>query len=391
MRSWSKVHALGLMVLITGIMAAAPVVAVAGSEAELQRSQRRLNKIQQQIDKTVKDLRGKQVKAGSLASDLTRLNDETRRLAKRAQGSSRKLAELDKDIRKSQAAEAALNSRLEALREQVVKRLRVLYKNGEVGMAKVLLSASDTPAQLAEKFTMLTRLVRRDRQLIEDYRMQVAAQQQARQELGDLRDRQAAVHKRYRREQATLQSAGKSKRKLLADLRKDETLLAGYLAGLRAKAARLGSLVKKLESDIAHSYTGTATAFAKQKGRLVWPVRGRLRVGFGTSRNTELGTMLESNGLEIGSPSGTAVNAVWTGKVLYASDFRGYGKLMIIDHGNKYFTLYAQMNRFMKQVGEQVTSGEVIAYSGFEGRDYVYFEIRHNGQPVDPRPWLSSQ
>jgi septal ring factor EnvC (AmiA/AmiB activator) len=74
--------------------------------------------------------------------------------------------------------------------------------------------------------------------------------------------------------------------------------------------------------------------------------------------------------------------------VLYASPLKGFGNLMVIDHGDKYYTLYAHAARFTQKVGDLVGTGEVIAYSGHEGRDAVYFEIRHRGTPVDPALWL---
>jgi septal ring factor EnvC (AmiA/AmiB activator) len=74
--------------------------------------------------------------------------------------------------------------------------------------------------------------------------------------------------------------------------------------------------------------------------------------------------------------------------VIFANNLRGYGKLLIIDHGSKYYTLYAHIARFAKQLGDSVAAAEVIAYSGYEGRDAVYFEIRQGGKPLDPAGWL---
>ena len=79
------------------------------------------------------------------------------------------------------------------------------------------------------------------------------------------------------------------------------------------------------------------------------------------------------------------------GKVIFSKSLRGYGKLIIVDHGSKYYTLYAHVARFTKQVGDYVAAGEVIAYSGYEGRDAVYFEIRKGGKPLDPAKWLKKR
>jgi septal ring factor EnvC (AmiA/AmiB activator) len=81
--------------------------------------------------------------------------------------------------------------------------------------------------------------------------------------------------------------------------------------------------------------------------------------------------------------------AVWKGRVLYASPLKGFGNLMIIDHGDKYYSLYAHAASFTRKTGDLVGAGDVIAFSGHEGRDALYFEIRHRGEPVDPLPWLA--
>jgi septal ring factor EnvC (AmiA/AmiB activator) len=220
-----------------------------------------------------------------------------------------------------------------------------------------------------------------------EFRQQTAAAELAVLELQQLRERQAALAAQQRAEQTALNAAGQAKQRLLADLRADEVRLAGALKELRAKAARLSELVKKLETAKVQPYTGKSTEFTAQKGRLPWPVAGTVRIGYGSTRHPDLGTLIESNGLEIAVPPQSQVKAVWAGRVLYASPLKGFGNLMVIDHGDKYYSLYAHADRFTRKVGELVKAEDVVALSGHEGRDAIYFEIRHRGTPVDPRAW----
>ncbi len=147
-------------------------------------------------------------------------------------------------------------------------------------------------------------------------------------------------------------------------MRTDEAKLAAALEELRAKAARLADLVKKLETAKTQPYTGRGADFSAQQGRLAWPVTGKVRIGFGTTRHPDLGTLIESNGLEIAVPSQTPVKSVWAGRVLYASSLKGFGNLMVIDHGDKYYTLYAHAARFTRKVGDLVGPEDVVAFSG---------------------------
>ncbi|TLM62507.1 MAG: hypothetical protein FDZ69_13025 [Deltaproteobacteria bacterium] len=359
------------------------------AEEDLDANRRELEVLQQQIDETLAVLRGKRAAAGSLAADLEQLERSLARVRSLAERSDRELGELDRRL-------AARRSELDGLRRQqgeterlLKKRLAALYKVGQTGVARALLSTAGTPLELAEKYAFLARIVRHDRQMMADYRQQAAAAEAAVNDLQALHERQVAVAAQRRAEQAALNSAGQAKKQLLAGLRTDEARLAVTVDELRARAARLADLVKKLETAQMRPYTGTGADFSTQKGRLKWPVTGKVRTGFGSTRHPELGTLIESNGLEIAVPPQSPVRSVWAGQVLYAGPLKGFGNLMVIDHGDKYYTLYAHADRFTRKVGDAVGGGEVIAYSGHDGRDAVYFEIRHRGAPVDPSQWLA--
>jgi septal ring factor EnvC (AmiA/AmiB activator) len=361
----------------------------AGAADDLAANRRELTALQQQIDATLGDLRSKRAAAGDLAADLEKLDQSLEQLRTLTRRSERDLKELDRQLIARQAELEQLRRRLAETERQLKQRLVALYKSGQVGVARAFLSSAGTPLELAEKYAFLSRIVRHDRQLMADFRQQTAAAELAVVELQQLRERQAALAAQQRAEQAALNAAGQAKQRLLADLRADEVRLAAALKELRAKAARLSELVKKLETAKVQPYTGKSTEFTAQKGRLPWPVAGTVRIGYGSTRHPDLGTLIESNGLEIAVPPQTQVKAVWAGRVLYASPLKGFGNLMVIDHGDKYYSLYAHADRFTRKVGELVKAEDVVALSGHEGRDAIYFEIRHRGTPVDPRAWLA--
>jgi len=364
-------------------------IALAGEDVDANR--RELAALQKQIDETLGVLRSKRAAAGSLAADLERLERSLEQVRALAQRSDRELTELDGRLSDRQAELGHLRRQQSGTEQQLKKRLVALYKVGQVGIARALLSTAGTPVELAEKYAFLARIVRHDRQLMTDYRHQAAAAELALNDLQQLRERQAAVVAQRRAEQEALNSAGQAKKQLLAGLRTDEAKLAAAVDELRAKASRLAELVKKLETTQAQPYTGSGVDFSAQKGRLKWPVTGKVRIGFGTTRHPELGTLIDSNGLEIAVPPQTPVKSVWAGRVLYAGPLKGFGNLMVIDHGDKYYTLYAHAARFTQKVGDLVGPGDVIAFSGHDGRDAVYFEIRYRSAPVDPSQWLVSR
>lgn len=365
-----------------------PLASVTAAEDELDESQNRLDQIQQQIEETLKGLHSKKSESGTLSEDLSRLNVETRRIKRLSKKSSQQLSDLSARLEQQQEKLQNLKEKRDHTEKQIRHRLVILYKTGEVGLIKALLSEAESPRDIAEKYAFLSRMVRHDRELLIAYRQQSQEHQAAVNELEALRKKQASLALRHRKEQDALQKARKSKKVLLAEVKQDAKLLEKMLQDLRAKAARLNQLVKKLETEQTQPYTESLQGLLPQKGRLLWPVPGKLRVGFGTSRHGDLGTLIESHGFEIGATVGTPVSAAANGRVIFAKSLRGYGKLMIVDHGDKYYTLYAHMARFTKQVGGYIAAAEVIAYSGYEGRDSIYFEIRQGGKPIDPAGWL---
>ncbi|MGD9343092.1 MAG: peptidoglycan DD-metalloendopeptidase family protein [Desulfuromonadales bacterium] len=358
------------------------------ADDELDASRERLDQLQKQIRSTLEGLRNKQSESGSLSEDLERLNNEVRRIERLERKSQQQLAELTSTIKAKRHAMEKLDALRDQTEQQIRSRLVVLYKTGEVGLIRALLAESESPREIAEKYTFLSRMVRHDRDLLDQYRSQVQDYRTALADLEAMEKKQSTVVLRRNREREALQKARRSKQVLLAEVKRDAVSLEKMLQDLRAKAARLNELVKKLETEQGQPYTGNLEGLLAQKGRLLWPVPGKLRVGFGTSRHGELGTLIESHGFDIAAAVGTPVNAAAGGKVIFANILRGYGKLMIIDHGRKYYTLYAHMARFTKQVGEPVAAAEVIAYSGYEGRDAIYFEIRQGGKPLNPGDWL---
>lgn len=377
----------GLRWLILVGLAVSLTYLPAGAD-ELDASKERLDKIQQQIEDALQGLRSKELQRGSLSEELSRLSTETRRIERLTKKSSKQLSELSARLEKQRNSLKETEKQRTQTEKQIRHRLVVLYKTGEVGLIKALLSEAESPRDIAEKYAFLSRMVRHDRELLTEYRQQSENHRVQLAELETLRSKQSSVVERRRQEEEALRKARKSKKTLLAKVKEDANLLEGVLEELRAKAARLNGLVKKLETEQSRSYTGSLEGISSHKGRLIWPVPGKLKVGFGTSRHGDLGTLIESHGYDIEAPVGTPVNAAAEGKVIFAKRLRGYGKLMIIDHGHKYYTLYAHVARFSKQVGDSVAASEVVAFSGFEGRDAVYFEIRQGGKPLDPGDWL---
>jgi septal ring factor EnvC (AmiA/AmiB activator) len=183
---------------------------------------------------------------------------------------------------------------------------------------------------------------------------------------------------------------------LLEQIRQDKSLQLASIASLRDAADELERTLEGLKNQIV---PGPASAeadiqdFGERKGLLPMPVRGKIVTRFGKFRNSRFNVVNFRSGIDIRSDRGEPIHAVGAGRVLFSEWFKGYGNMIIVDHGFSYYTVYAHAEELFKQKGESVETGEVIATVGDTGSmigPSLYFEIRHHGKPLDPSEWLDA-
>jgi septal ring factor EnvC (AmiA/AmiB activator) len=177
---------------------------------------------------------------------------------------------------------------------------------------------------------------------------------------------------------------------VLASLQSEARERAQSLERMKREQGALEKLLKELKRAMQKfPPADTNSAFGRLRGKLAWPVEGKLAASFGDIR---AGGM-KWEGVLVSAERGSAVRAIYQGRVVYADWLPGLGLLTIVDHGDGYLSLYGHNDRLYKAAGERVAAGEPIAAAGDSGgrtRPEVYFEIRKNGRPVDPRPWFKS-
>ncbi|MCK4502447.1 MAG: peptidoglycan DD-metalloendopeptidase family protein [Desulfuromonadales bacterium] len=205
-----------------------------------------------------------------------------------------------------------------------------------------------------------------------------------------LERKKSVLLKKQQQQQQVAEKGRLLQARLLRQARKDKTKLAQEIAQLKKNAASLRKLIVKLEQQpkTVAAPQAVAGSFALGRGKLGWPVNGRVSIGFGKKKDSKLGTYYDSNGLEIAVPAGSPIRSVAAGKVVFADYFKGYGNLYIISHPGGYHTLYAQTDKMKKELNDNVAAGDILGYSGLGGRDSIYFEIRSKGSPVNPLSWL---
>lgn len=350
--------------------------------------------------KRLEALRGKLVTLGEKQSnDVARrggLVAELRGLERKVSAASAKLAEVNAELATEQKALDALQrerkQRLDLLgreRGALAGQVRAAFVTGREERLKLLLNQQD-PARVGRMLAYYDRFNRARSERIA--RVDAALAELA--TIGRSIESKLAVLGGVKKARAgaldELTSLRGSRRALLAKLDTDVAVRGRDIARLKRESDRLRALLEQIGDVFVDAPDGgPAKPFAQSKGKLPWPLRGRVLHGFGQPR---VGGRLAWEGMLIESSTGAEVKSVAAGRVAFADWLPHYGLLVIVEHGDGYLSLYGHNQTLYKQLGEWVQRGERIAASGDSGgqqRAALYFEVRKGKEPQDPRKWLA--
>ncbi|HVE81335.1 MAG TPA: peptidoglycan DD-metalloendopeptidase family protein [Myxococcales bacterium] len=281
--------------------------------------------------------------------------------------------------------EAVANLALQEQLQKLSPRLLVMYRTTQRNPLEVLLSASDF-AQLVWRGRALHALVESDLQLLQQVQRVRRFQELSHLELETVRGELGARLKWARAREERSRKQRQDLEDLLSLLQAEAVQSGRVVKDLEVADRELGTMIAEMEAPAAES------GFGALKGRLSWPLVGRVEMGFGKLENPRFHTVTVQKGLDLRAPAGTPVRAVADGRVVFSGWLRGYGNLIILDHGDGYHTVVAHLGELERKVGEEVHQGEAVGPLGDTGSlkgAYVYFELRHHGVAVDPQVWLT--
>ena len=221
--------------------------------------------------------------------------------------------------------------------------------------------------------------------LVEAYSSTLTTLEEAKQDLSEQLTLNQLQTQALRKRQTELDGSRQERETAIQDLQQQSVSKDQTRSQLLADSERLQALLQQLRARLGEL---DGRGFAAAKGTLPRPVRGKLRNSFGAKRSAG---RLTWHGINFNARQGTAINAVYQGRVVFAEWLRGFGLMAIIDHGSGYMTLYGNADALLKQPGDWVESGEAVATAGNSGgqsRSGLYFEVRHKGQAQDPAAWL---
>jgi septal ring factor EnvC (AmiA/AmiB activator) len=320
--------------------------------------------------------------------DLDRKIDDLKAKVNRAQRDAEKARAA---LQKTVEHEAIVSTQLKETRAAMSRRVVGLYKTGEIGPLRVLFSSTSLP-ELLSRASLLRKLLEHDTDLVTRFRSEVALVEKARAEAARQTVVRDEASERIARRSAEVTSERLSKKTLLARVRSDRATERAVLVELeRAARALEEKLVALGEGSRSAASQLDAARFVEHKGSLRRPVRGAISSGYGVTVDAEYLTETFNKGVEFEVDLGDSVKAVAFGEVRFAGWFRGYGKIVILDHGNQYFTVSGHLEDIYVEVGQSVDEGDTVATTGDTGSltgPSFYFEVRQGGAPLNPEEWF---
>lgn len=361
---------------------------VSANELEDQRGS--LQQVKKQITDTAGQLKKKKADERSALQQLEHLDNQISSNDRALTSAASTVEESRKKIKELKEKILRYQTILNRSQRSVEKRLKALYTSGEISSLRLAFS-TETPLELAENMNFLGRISSHDKELLSSYRQRMAQLNQAQTDLEQQVAQQQQTFQEQKDKKRQLAISRNQRKQLITTIRRDTTSLSSLLTELEDRSARMTELIQSMEKKRALAYQPLTSnrSFFSGKGKIPWPSSGAVRSSFGTQKDKSFGSQVKSNGLVIAAVPGTRIKAIWPGRIAFSSPFKGYGNLIIVDHGNQYYSLYAQAAHLNLAVGTVVKQGDILTTSGFEGRDSYYLEIRHGGTPVDPRKWLA--
>lgn len=309
---------------------------------------------------------------------------------------NRKLRQKDQEIQEITEQLVAMRTGIQARREAILSRLRVQYMEGRFGYVKALLT-SDSYGDLQRRAQYLSTVSQKDYELIETFRTDMVRMEEAERQRAEARAGMVAFKHNIEKKLTDIRTLQKEKKGYLAKIRHTKDSYQRAVKELERSASRLDGLLQELETRrrlMAMSPPATLPPPRGVRGMLPWPVEGKIVSFFGRQKHPTFDTYVQRKGIEIRATEGSLIHAVMPGNVVYADWLKGYGLVIILDHANGFFSLYAHASKILASVGEQVVEGQAIGETGdtgMIGENTLYFELREGAEPVDPLHWLAKR
>jgi len=345
-------------------------------EEKIKAHQRKLKDIRRAESSILDELEGTQRELEITGSELKRQREV--------------LAATEADTRKTAGEVARLKGKLDERSAWLKRKLRAAYTQARFGDVLLLVAGAEDFSQLLRRLEYLDRLASYEHKVMTAFRADYEALSRKKKSLEALHARLKSQEEAIRRTQESLALKKTRKEMLLASVKKEKVLYEKMLQEMEEASKRLVEIIRESETkgELAEGN------FRLLKGKLPWPVPGEVALPYGKQKDPQFNIEVFRNGVHIKAAPGATTRAVHDGKVVFADWFKGYGKLVILNHGGGYHSLYANLSEIFLNIGDIIKKGAAVGRVGESPMLEtltLYFEIRYKGKPLDPLQWLEKR
>ena len=365
------------------------------AQSELKDVRQNTETIKKQLTASQSAVASMTLKEKAVLKEFDQTEEALGRTRRQVHAAQAGLAGLEDKITEIVRRSADLEKKIRFNQVYASQRLVALYKLNWVGRIQ-LLATADSFFDFVHRKSSLERILEHDETLLEKLHQDRLTLESLLEQLNSKKAEKRSLELTLKERMAKLKAEQAQRKTLLDTIRSKKALALAALDALKEAAQELDATVQDLKpvKPVPSSESmagGTHKPFDAYKGLLSWPVRGKIISLFGPYRDEKYKVMNFQSGINIQAERGEPIRAVSDGYAIFANWFKGFGNMIIIDHGNHYYTVYAHLEEVFKVKGDQVQKGEVIATVGDSGSlmgPALHFEVRYHGKPMDPLDWI---
>lgn len=381
--------------LLTGVVLCGTPAFIMAEDEDLTNQ---LDSIQQQVNQQNAIKSDAETVIGSVSEQLRQIEGQLRQATTELNTITEQRVAVENDITLNERQLAEAQKRLEGREAVFYKRVRDIYINGRLSYLDVVIGSKDF-SDFANRLEVLKRIIDSDINLISEIKKERAQIEAHKKKLEEDRAKLVELEKAALTKQAEIEQKKAERNVVLQKAQNDRAVAMQAIEELNASSAQISAMLKERQAARAAAAAaaaqsagqGSSYTWVQGTGQLGWPVSGEITSPYGYRVHPIWGTTIYHSGIDIGVDEGTPVHAADSGVIVWSGWMGGYGYAVVIDHGNGLSTLYGHNSELAVDEGQSVSKGQVVAYAGSTGNStgpHVHFEVRENGDPVDPMGYL---
>ena len=363
---------------------------------KINEEKQRLKKIEQQIKSVKDEINNLQKKESGYLETLHKIEKLLQDTEKELQTIERDLELAQKEIKQG---EDELIREKHILKERNIvleSRLREIYKRPLTGYLEILFN-SESFSDFLTRSRYIKNILSLDAEVINDIRQQMKKIENNKMNLENREEILSLLKKEVEKEKENIEFSIKAKKSIINKLDSQKEAYLKSLKELEQSSKEIENIIERIykqqeeDSKKASQKEVPTITLKPKKGILALPLQGKLISEYGRQKNTDFNTYTFNSGIDISAPLGQVVHAAGSGDVIYTGSIKGYGQIIIIDHGGRITTLYAHLSKILIDIGDKVKKGQLIGQVGDSGgvsSTRLHFEVRVEGKPTDPMNWL---